>query len=173
MIVGGGPAGLAAATYLGRFRRRVVVFDAGESRAKLIAITRNCPGFPDGISGPELLSRLRQQALLSGAELREEALQDIKRDGAEFIAAGPTSVRAGAVLLATGVVDTLPDIPLATDMIRGGTMRLCPICDGYEIIDKRVAVIGPLKEAMRKASFLRNLHPRPHRARDQRGVSDR
>ncbi|MBZ9819703.1 NAD(P)/FAD-dependent oxidoreductase [Mesorhizobium sp. CA4] len=155
LIVGGGPAGLAAATYLGRFRRRVVLFDAGESRAKFIPITRNCPGFPDGISGPDLLSRLRQQALLSGAELRDEAVHEIKRDGAEFIAAGPTSVRARAVLLATGVVDTLPDIPLATDMIRGGIMRLCPICDGYEVIDKRVAVMGPLKEAVKKASFMR------------------
>lgn len=155
LIVGGGPAGLAAATYLGRFRRRVVLFDAGESRARLIPITRNCPGFPDGISGADLLSRLRRQALLSGAELRDEAVQDIKRDDTEFVAAGPTPVRARAVLLATGVVDTLPDIPLATDMIGGGTMRLCPICDGYEVIDKRVAVMGPAKDAAKKALFMR------------------
>ncbi|RWB70390.1 MAG: NAD(P)/FAD-dependent oxidoreductase [Mesorhizobium sp.] len=154
LIVGGGPAGLAAATYLGRFRRRVVVFDAGESRARLIPMTRNCPGFPDGISGADLLSRLRQQALLNGAELRDEAIRDIEHDGTEFLVASPSSVRARAVLLATGVVDTLPDIPSTTDMIRSGTMRLCPICDGYEVIDKRVGVMGPVKEAAKKAVFL-------------------
>ncbi|WP_292616427.1 FAD-dependent oxidoreductase, partial [Mesorhizobium sp.] len=69
LIVGGGPAGLAAAVYLGRFRHRVVVVDAGESRAMLIAESRNCPGFPEGISGPDLLQRLRSQAAKFGATL--------------------------------------------------------------------------------------------------------
>ena len=55
LIVGGGPAGLTAATYLARFRRNVVLVDAGQSRAALIPKTRNYPGFVDGISGPDLL----------------------------------------------------------------------------------------------------------------------
>ncbi|TIO83452.1 MAG: FAD-binding protein, partial [Mesorhizobium sp.] len=76
LVIGGGPAGLAAATYLGRFRRRVVVVDCGQSRAKLIPITRNCPGFPDGIAGAELLNRLRQQALQSGADLRHDIIHE-------------------------------------------------------------------------------------------------
>src|SRR5689334_9698662 len=58
LIVGGGPAGLIAAIYLARFRRDVRVIDAGASRASLIPTSHNYPGFPDGISGPELLARL-------------------------------------------------------------------------------------------------------------------
>ncbi|WP_348984036.1 NAD(P)/FAD-dependent oxidoreductase [Mesorhizobium mediterraneum] len=59
------------------------------------------------------------------------------------------------MLMATGIVDKLPDISNAADLIKAGTLRLCPICDGYEVIDKRVAVIGPLKNAMKKALFMR------------------
>lgn len=155
LVIGGGPAGLAAATYLGRFRRRVVVVDCGQSRAKLIPITRNCPGFPDGIAGAELLNRLRQQALQSGADLRHDIIHEIGRDGTDFIAIGSTAIRSRAALLASGIVDKLPETPSADDMIRAGTLRLCPICDGYEVIDKRVAVLGPAEEAVKKALFMR------------------
>jgi thioredoxin reductase (NADPH) len=67
LIIGGGPAGLMAAVYLARFRRRVVVADAGSSRASLIPCSHNCPGFPEGIGGGELLMRLRAQAERYGA----------------------------------------------------------------------------------------------------------
>ena len=62
LIVGGGPAGLTAAIYLARYRRKVVIFDNGESRAALIPESHNYPGFPHGISGQELLRTLRRQA---------------------------------------------------------------------------------------------------------------
>jgi thioredoxin reductase (NADPH) len=58
LIIGGGPAGLTAATYLARFRRSTVIIDSGCSRAALIPTSHNCPGFPHGISGKELLSLL-------------------------------------------------------------------------------------------------------------------
>ncbi|RVA21346.1 FAD-binding protein, partial [Mesorhizobium sp. M7A.F.Ca.US.001.01.1.1] len=61
-IVGGGPAGLAAGMYLARFLHSVIVVDAGDARAKLIPKSHNCPGFPDGVSGSELLGRLKAQA---------------------------------------------------------------------------------------------------------------
>ena len=61
-IVGGGPAGLTAAIYLARYRRRIAVFDKGESRLALIPRSHNCPGYPHGIPGQELLARLREQA---------------------------------------------------------------------------------------------------------------
>ena len=59
------------------------------------------------------------------------------------------------MLIATGIVDTLPDAPDVPDMIAAGSLRLCPICDAYEVIDKRVAVIGPADQAAKKAVFLR------------------
>ena len=68
IIVGAGPAGLTAATYLGRFRRKVLILDGGLSRASWIPEGHNTPGFPDGVGGDALLSRLSEQASRYGAE---------------------------------------------------------------------------------------------------------
>lgn len=155
LIVGGGPAGLTAATYLGRFRRRVIVVDAGESRAKWIPVSHNCPGFPDGIAGGDLLERLRQQALMGNVDLIADTVTALRREGVDFVASASVPIRARAVLIATGIVDTLPPIPDVTNMIESGALRLCPICDAYEVIDRRIAVIGPADQAARKAVFLR------------------
>src|SRR5688500_1505667 len=84
-VVGGGPAGLAAAVYLSRFLRSVVVFDAGDARAKLIPRTHNCPGFPDGIAGEELVIRLREQATNYGADIIEARVEGIEKAGGYFI----------------------------------------------------------------------------------------
>ena len=62
LIIGAGPAGLTAATYLARFHRRSLVVDAGSSRARWIPTSHNCPGFPFGVAGPKLLEKLRAQA---------------------------------------------------------------------------------------------------------------
>ena len=70
LIVGGGPAGLTAAIYLARYRWRALVIDDGKSRAAMIPESHNYPGFK-GIAGPDLLARLRDQALLYGAALSE------------------------------------------------------------------------------------------------------
>lgn len=155
LIIGGGPAGLMAATYLGRFRRRVIVIDADNSRAKWIPVTHNCPGFPDGITGVGLLDRMRTQAVRYGAKLVNDTVHDIHLAGAEFVAAASDSVRARSVFIATGVVDTLPESPDVARMIEAGTLRLCPICDANEVIDKRVAIIGSMEDALKKALFLR------------------
>lgn len=75
IVIGAGPAGLTAALYLNRFHREVTVLDAGNSRARWIPQTRNCPGFPDGLSGDDLLKRLRTQATLAielGASVDKE-----------------------------------------------------------------------------------------------------
>lgn len=155
LIIGGGPAGLTAATYLGRFRRRVIVVDAGESRAKWIPMTHNCPGFPDGITGVDLLDRLKQQAVRYGAALADDTVRNIRLAGTDFIATASYPIGARSVLVATGIVDTLPEIPNAADMVKAGALRLCPVCDGYEVIDKRVGVIGPAEDATKKALFMR------------------
>jgi thioredoxin reductase (NADPH) len=81
LIVGGGPGGLVAASYLARFRREVVLVDAGAARASLIPISHNCPGFPEGIAGDALLARLRAQARRYGARLVDGAVEHLEPQG--------------------------------------------------------------------------------------------
>lgn len=158
LVVGGGPAGLTAATYLRRFHRSVVVFDDGRSRAAWIPESHNCPGFPQGVSGPDLLVRLRQQATEYGADILSSTIRSLRRteDGWET-GDGRTTWRARTVILATGVVDELPEIAGSdgAEAIRAGRLRLCAICDGYEATDRRIAVVGPLDKALGHACFLR------------------
>src|SRR5690606_22873970 len=103
LVIGAGPAGLTAATYLARFHRNVLVSDGGPSRASLIPISHNYPGFPDGVSGAELLTRLRTQAMHYGAQIiagETTALTKVD-DGFEGII-NNESIFAHKVLLATG-----------------------------------------------------------------------
>jgi thioredoxin reductase (NADPH) len=104
LVIGGGPAGLTAAIYLARFHLAVTVADAGDSRAALIPRTRNHAGFPKGIAGAELLSRMREQALLHGAVYSQVRIEKLDKDGDVFLArGGPHRFAARSVLLATGV----------------------------------------------------------------------
>jgi thioredoxin reductase (NADPH) len=156
LIIGGGPAGLTAAIYLARYRRNVVVFDDGRSRAKLIPESHNYPGFPDGIAGPDLLRSLREQAERFGAILRHGRIDELQRDGDGFLAASEgQKVAARNVLLSTGIVDQAPDLPGLHDAIYDGALRFCPICDAYEVTDQKVGVLGAAETAWKKALFLR------------------
>ena len=155
LIIGGGPAGLTAAIYLARYRRNIVVVDAGDSRAALIPESHNYPGF-QGIAGPALLERLRGQALRYGAELRRGTVTALAREGGGFIAgAGTETLRASTVLMATGLIDKKPQTEGLADGIVHGAIRFCPICDGYEASDKRIGVLGPFETAAHKALFMR------------------
>jgi thioredoxin reductase (NADPH) len=155
-VVGGGPAGLTAAMYLARFLRSVVVFDAGDARANLIPCTRNCPGFPQGIAGEELLRRLRTQAMAAGGEIVKLAVEKLSRAGNRFlIYSADFSVEAHCVVLATGVVDKAPNIAGLQNAVADGVVRLCPVCDAFEARGKRVAVVGPETLAIAEAIFLR------------------
>ena len=161
LVIGGGPAGLTAAIYLARFRRRVLVIDAGDSRAALIPESHNYPGFPDGISGPDLLKELREQAQRYGAELRRGTVTDlVASDGGGFSArADDVDVSARKVVLATGIVDNHPDLPGADDLVQRGVLRYCPVCDAYEATDQRIGIIGPLERSIAKALYLRTYSP--------------
>ena len=154
--MGAGPAGLTAAIYLARFRRRIALYGAGSPRASYIPRTRNYPGFPDGISGDELLERLSAQARRSGSEVREVRVDSMKQEDGAFVAsAGGATIRASKVLIATGVVDKEPEMAGLRDAIERGCIRFCPICDGHEVIDTCVAVYGPVKETVGHAVFMR------------------
>lgn len=160
IIVGAGPAGLTAATYLGRFRRRVLILDGGLSRASWIPESHNTPGFPQGVGGGALLQRLGHQAQLYGAERRVARADALTRtdDGFEVSLdtsdSGPEAVRARFVILATGVVDRLPGLAHIELAIRTAQVRICPICDAYEAIDQRIAVLGDGDLGAREAMFL-------------------
>src|SRR5215210_4405147 len=125
LVVGGGPAGLVAAVYLARFRRDVRIVDAGFSRAALIPISHNCPGFPDGISGRDLLTRLREQAKRYGAVLTAGCVDSIQRrdDGLFEAVAGSERIEARSVVIATGVLDLEPTLPKTSDAVRRGLIR--------------------------------------------------
>jgi len=161
LIVGGGPAGLTAAIYLARFHLSILVVDGGKSRAAWIPCTRNHAGFPDGISGKDLLQRMRDQACKYGAKIVTEQVTRLGRDEAsgKFTAAwGSGSATARAVLLATGVTNRRPpmDEELHDDALARGLIRYCPICDGYEVTDKNVGVIGSGSHGVTEALFIRS-----------------
>lgn len=158
LIIGGGPAGLTAAIYLARFHLDILVVDAGDSRAKWIPQTHNHAGFPEGISGAELLIRMQRQAEKYGATIKQNRISTIARSGNHFsVDWGEGEVRSRAVLLATGVVNRRPDIDeaLHSEALAAGRLRYCPICDGYEITDQTIAVIGTGKQGLAEAEFLR------------------
>ncbi|MEO9131968.1 MAG: NAD(P)/FAD-dependent oxidoreductase [Sphingomonas sp.] len=160
IIIGAGPAGLTAAIYLARFHLSIRLFDCGTSRAALIPRTHNHAGYPGGIPGKELLALMLEQAESFGAqrELAEVSAIVPKGDGFEVhVGEGGHVFGARAVLLATGVVNNQPDMPTAEHdaALARGLIRYCPICDGYEVTDKRVGVIGTGDHGMREALFLR------------------
>jgi thioredoxin reductase (NADPH) len=161
IIVGAGPAGLTAATYLGRFRRRALVLDGGPSRASWIPESHNTPGFPRGVGGDALLARMGEQAGLYGAERRTARAETLTRvdDGFALATDDGDTVRGRFVLLATGVVDRLPDLPNIEDAIHAARVRICPICDAYEAIDQRIAVLGDGDLGVREAAFLTTYSP--------------
>lgn len=156
-IVGGGPAGLTAAMYLRRFHRACLVFDSGESRARWIPESNNCPGFPGGISGVELLRRLRRQAAEAEVPIEEARVDRIARDddGEGFVVhAGGRHWRARMVMIATGLRDRLPG-DWAGEALACGALRLCPICDAFEASDGRIGVFGRGADIGSHARFLR------------------
>ena len=159
LIIGGGPAGLTAAVYLARFHLKLRVIDAGRSRAALIPCTNNHAGFPDGISGAELIERMQRHANRFGATIETRRVTRLERIGGGFAAeygAGPVTART--VLLATGVANRRPpmDESLHDEALARGLIRYCPICDAYEVTDKKVCVIGSGRHGVAEAAFLRS-----------------
>lgn len=160
LVIGAGPAGLVGASYLSRYRREVVVIDGGASRAADIPRSRNVPGFPLGISGPQLLQRLRRQAEATGTTITPATIDALRQqpDG-QFIASGSgrswRSWRARAVLLATGTKDAPLSIPLPKTATRRGIVRWCPVCDGYEATDRRILIVGAPSDGAKHALFVR------------------
>ncbi|WP_246450632.1 NAD(P)/FAD-dependent oxidoreductase [Sphingomonas rhizophila] len=161
LVIGGGPAGLTAAIYLSRYHLAIMVVDGGKSRAAWIPTSHNHAGFPDGINGVELLERMREQARRFGTKIESGQVTRLERDidtGLFTAEWGSGPVRARSVLLATGVTNRRPPIDpeIHDDAMARGLIRYCPICDGYEVTDKRVGIIGTGERGVAEAVFLRS-----------------
>lgn len=163
LIVGAGPAGLSAALYMARYRRRVLVLHDGKARAARIPRTHNVPGFPDGVAGATLLERMAEHATRYGAVLRQVEVTGAEHTDGCFklrTADGDTIV-GRSLILATGL--HLNQIPLPDAVheaaIRANVLRYCPVCDGYEHIDRRIAVVGCDADGAAEALFLRCYTP--------------
>jgi thioredoxin reductase (NADPH) len=157
IIVGAGPAGLTAAIYLSRFRRNCLVLEDGHSRARWIPTSHNIPGFTAGIGGNELLGALRKQAESFNAQIRHFQVVGLAQiEGGFCVETDGERLHSRYVLLATGVRDHLPAIEGAENAVSQGLLRVCPICDAFEAIDKRMAVIGHGALVEREANFLKH-----------------
>jgi len=159
LIIGGGPAGLTAAIYCARFLLTTLVIDAGGGRARMIPRTHNHAGFPGGIAGTELVKRIASQAIENGARIERGMVDTLSaRDGLFEAKSGDGIYRARTVIIATGITDRRPPMPdsLHDAAVAASLLRYCPICDGFEVIDKKVAVVGTGAHGAREADFLRS-----------------
>src|SRR5881628_1008004 len=144
VVVGGGPSGLAAASWLARYRRRVVVLDSGEHRADRVEHSHGYLG-RDPQTPRELLARGREEVLAyPTASLVVDVVESARqRPGGGF---GVTLRSAGLVVthklvLACGVADAMPDVP-GLEEHYGASVFHCPACDGYEARDRDVVALG-------------------------------
>ncbi|QYR53127.1 NAD(P)/FAD-dependent oxidoreductase [Lysobacter soyae] len=163
LIIGAGPAGLTAATYLARYRRDIVVVDAGKSRARWIPTSHNCPGFPLGVEGDQLLKCYRDQAANYGVAVTDGCIARLEKLADEAFCATAEDGRrwqARFVILASGVVDEMPAMQGLTEAIDCQAIRLCAVCDAYEASDAHIAVLAPVDEGIRHALFLRSYSER-------------
>src|SRR4051794_618419 len=146
VIVGAGPAGLSAAVYLGRLRRKVLVIDDRHGRSTWHQVNRNYLGFPDGVHATALRELGRKQAERYGVQFCAAHASNVSvagdKDERRFTVATDKGDFVGKTLiLATGVSDHFPEFDGSEECI-GKSMFWCIICDGYEAIDKRVVVLG-------------------------------
>ncbi|MCM6778362.1 NAD(P)/FAD-dependent oxidoreductase [Nocardia sp. CDC159] len=142
VVIGGGAAGLSAATVLARARRLVVVIDAGSPRN---GPARHLHGYlsRDGMDPARLLTVGRAELAAYGGELRCARVRSIERcaGGFEVRCEGAADVTARAVVVATGLRDELPPIPGVRERW-GADVVHCPYCHGYEVRDRPIGVLG-------------------------------
>jgi thioredoxin reductase (NADPH) len=148
IIVGGGLAGLSAGIYLGRARRDTLIIDSDKSMARWEPDVQNYLGFPEGISGTELIRRARRQARRYGVNFAKDEIISARKLKEGFQLTGKKGrYRCERLLLATGIFHIPPDIPGVKPCL-GHSMFFCKDCDGYRVQHKSVAVYGWTNEAV-------------------------
>jgi thioredoxin reductase (NADPH) len=156
IVIGSGPAGYTAAIYAARAQLTPLVFEGTQFGGALMTTTEveNYPGFRDGITGPELMDQMREQALRFGAYLRMEDVDEVSLDGPiKSVTVGDETYRARAVILAMGAAARHLGVP-GEDKLLGMGVSTCATCDGFFFRDQDIAVIGGGDSAMEEATFL-------------------
>jgi thioredoxin reductase (NADPH) len=156
IIIGSGPAGYTAAIYAARAQMSPLVFEGTQFGGALMTTTEveNYPGFRQGITGPELMDEMREQALRFGADLRMEDVDVVDLDGpVKTVTVGDETHRARAVILAMGAAARHLGVP-GEDALLGMGVSTCATCDGFFFRDQDIAVVGGGDSAMEEATFL-------------------
>lgn len=154
VIVGGGPAGLSAALWLARYRRRTLVVDDGRPRNEAAWAVHGYPGLPDP-TPDDLRARLEEQATTAGAVLDHCRVEQVAGSKDDFVleAGGERHPRARRIILAYGRRDRLPTLPRLHDFY-GTSIFHCPDCDGPSVSGCDVIVVGHDKPAASLALYL-------------------
>jgi thioredoxin reductase (NADPH) len=157
IVIGSGPAGYTAAIYTARALLKPLVFEGTSFGGALMTTTEveNYPGFRSGITGPELMDEMREQALHFGADLQMEDVESVSLSGPikEVVTAGGETHRARAVILAMGAAPRYLGVPGEQELLGRGVSS-CATCDGFFFKDQDIAVIGGGDSAMEEATFL-------------------
>jgi thioredoxin reductase (NADPH) len=156
IVVGSGPAGYTAALYAARADLAPLVFEGTQYGGALMTTTdvENYPGFPEGILGPDLMTKLREQAERFGAELLPDDVVSLDLIGpVKTVRTLDASYTADAVILAMGSAYRKLGIP-REDELAGHGVSWCATCDGFFFRDQDIAVVGGGDTAMEEAMFL-------------------